>query len=272
MDYKDKIEELVSDRKKFNEIIYTPVNEAVAELKKRWTDKNLKERIEKKLGKNIPKLYKKGSRMAICRDVYTPNFELHRFISAADALDLTPIFGEYKNDKFTSNNLSKYYLGKMGFHFGFGKNGGPKIKYLNIINFNEANGKPLSSVTTSCGQGLVDFHRELFFLRYSQFTKKHFFDISKWFTENGSSAKLFYDNFLTLFIRHGILFENFMLDKKELNFTRDYFLPAFFRVWDNTGKKPLIIALAPTEIEGDLFWFHYPPDILKHVENKLNNL
>lgn len=271
MEYQDRIEELVSDRKKFNEIVYTPVNEAIIELKERWEDTKLEKEVEKKLNGNIPELYKKGSKMAICRDVYTPNFELHRFISAADALDLTPVFGEYEQNKFTSNNLSKYYLGKIGFHFGFGKNHGPKIKYKKVIDFNQSNGKPLSLVTTSWGQGLMDFHRELFLLKYPQFTRECFFDISEWLAKNGSNAKKFYDNFLTLFIRHGVLFENFMLEE-ELNFTKECFLPAFFKVWKDFGKKPLIIALAPTEIEGDLFWFHYPPEILQHVEKKLNNL
>jgi len=207
--------------------------------------------------------------MALCRDIYTPNFETHRFISAADALDLTPVFGEYSSDKFTSNNLSKYYLGKIAFHFGFGKKNGAKIKYKNIIDFNKANGKPLSSITTHWNQNLVDFHRELFLLKYPQFTDEFFFDISKWLTKNGGNAKFFYNKFLALFVRHGILFENFMLEKEELKFTKEYFLPAFFKAWEDLGEKPIIIALAPTEVEGDLFWFYYPPEFLKNIEDKL---
>ena len=47
MEYKDKIEELVSDRKKFNETVYTPVSEAVAEIQRRWADKVLRKKIDK---------------------------------------------------------------------------------------------------------------------------------------------------------------------------------------------------------------------------------
>ena len=41
MDNKSKIEELVSDRKKFNEFVYTPVLNAVDELQKNKKIKNL---------------------------------------------------------------------------------------------------------------------------------------------------------------------------------------------------------------------------------------
>ena len=44
------IEKLVSNREEFNKIIYTPVGEAVEELKKRWEDKGLEEKVNKYIG------------------------------------------------------------------------------------------------------------------------------------------------------------------------------------------------------------------------------
>jgi hypothetical protein len=135
-----------------------------------------------------------------------------------------------------------------------------------------ANGKPISSVRTQWGQGLVDFHRELFLLRYPKYKKDVFFDISKWFKNNGGNAKDYYKKFMALFIRNGILFENFMLDYEEMQFTKDYFLPAFFKVYEDLGLKPLIVALSPTDIEGDQFWMCHPPEILEHVDRKINRV
>ena len=97
-----------------------------------------------------------------------------------------------------------------------------------------------------------------------------FFDASNWFLKSGGNAKEYYKNFLTLFVSHGILLENFMLDVKELTFTENIFLPAFMQVLRETGKKPLIIALEPTEIESNIFWMCHPQDTKRFVESKIS--
>lgn len=271
MTMENQIEDLVSNRDKFNEFVYTPLAQAVEELKNRWPDSNLEKAVTDYLHGDIPSIFKNGSRLVIFRHLCTANYELHRFISIADAYEMAPIFHEYHKDKFTSNNPTKYHLGKLSFHLGYGKDGTHRVKKENIIDFNTANGKPISSIKTHWGQQLVDFHRELFLSKYPQFTDEDvFFDSSEWFHRNGGSAKEYYKIFLTLFIRHGILFENFVIeDDQELTFTKEYFLPAFFDVWKRFGKKPLIVALEPTDIEGSNFWTCYHPHLLNHVQAKL---
>jgi len=71
-------------------------------------------------------------------------------------------------------------------------------------------------------------------------------------------ADKYYTPFTALFIKDAILFENFMLDSKEISFTKDIFLSAFIEVYRKTGCKPLIVALEPTDIEGDEFWPCHP--------------
>jgi hypothetical protein len=265
----NKIKELISDRQKFNDFVYTPIEQAVEKLQSHWNDSKLKTITDTYLNNDIPSIFANGFKFVIYRHLCTPNYEIHRFVSVVDAYELEPVFAEYPEDKFTSNNSEKYYLGKLGFHFGVGKKGGLKIKFKNIIDFNASNGKPISSINTLWGEKLTDFHRNMFIERYPQFKNANvFFDSSKWFSLNGGDAKEYYKKMLALFVRHGILFENFLLDKSELSFTEKYFLPAFLDVIDKTGVKPLIVALEPTEIETDEFWMYHPPIFYDLINNK----
>ncbi len=263
---------LIQDRAKFDSVVYTPLSEAMEEITLRWNDLSLKKNIEEYLKNDIPVPFIDEPKFVIFRHLCTPNYELHRFISIADAFEWKPVFGEYPQDKFTPNNLSKYFLGKMGFHFGFGKKGGQKVKYINVIDFNNSNGKSLSALQTLQGQNLKDFHRELFNLKYPQYKEEsNFFDSSEWFKNNGNVAKEYYKNFLALFIRNGILFENFLLTGSEGELTNNYFFPAFMNVWKTFGLKPLIVALEPTDIENDEFWMCHPSSLYDHVSNKIEN-
>ncbi len=46
------------------------------------------------------------------------------------------------------------------------------------------------------------------------------------------------------------------------------FLPAFMEILKETGQKPLIVPLSPTDIEGDQFWSYYPPQLSDYVKEK----
>jgi len=268
-----QIEDLVSDREKFNKFVYTSVNDAVNELEKRRSE-NLQSRVTKFLSVGVPEALNNQKRAVVFRQLVTPNYELRRFISLVDAIDrFSPLFFEYANDKYTDNNEWKYHLGKMLFYAGTGKKGGEKITRLNIIDFNTSRGKKISEVRTIWGQSLIDFHHELFDEVYKEKNKEiAFFDASQWFSKSGGNAKEYYKNFLALFVSHGLLFENFMLDVKELTFTKDIFLPAFIQVLNETGKKPLIVALEPTEVESNLFWMCHPYNTKEFVDSKLNSV
>lgn len=249
----------MSDRKRFENFVYTKTEEAI---------KLLDKRDENEIEYDLPQEFYGQKKGVIFRQVATPNFEIMRFLTILPEA-LRPVIFEFHADKFTTQNEGKHLLGKLHFYKGFGKKGGMKVDTHKIIDFNTSDGKPLNKVMTTWGQPLIDFHKELF-LTWNQ--DKHevtFFDASAWFEEK--RAKGYYEQFLKIFIKNGILFENFMLEsKKEKVLIREVFLPAFIKVWITTGYKPLIVSLEPTEIEGEKFWSYYPGSSKVFLDGKIN--
>lgn len=266
------IEELVADHDSFAAFLYSPWEEALQELNKRRNDTLLEAYVKSKLPTGIPEIMRNEKSMVLFRHLATPNFEMHRFLAVADSLrELYPCILEYTADKFNDRNMPKYFLGKLCFHKGMNSKSEAIWESVRIIDFNGSNNKPISSISTIWGQSLVDFHHELF-LKSFPYASKYFSDISEWLHGIGPTAKDYYKAVLCLFIRDGVLFENFFLDKKEISFTRNVILPAFLEIYQETGVKPLIVTLAPTEIEGDQFWHSYPYTQKGIVDEKMKGV
>lgn len=79
----------------------------------------------------------------------------------------------------------------------------------------------------------------------------------------GKDSKKFYTYYLSLFICHGILFENFSIRGDEEKLTSDVVIPAVKELERIFGVKPLIVPLLPIEDENDPYWSYYP-EILKN--------
>jgi hypothetical protein len=270
----DFFEELVNNHDKFDDYVYfSSMEEAMEELNKRRNDDELQKKVEeyfKDVG--IPEQLQGDPRLILFRQVATPNIEVSRFLIISDGVDMKPLFLEYFDDKFTSNNEWKLYLGKLAFYEGVGKKGGSKISYKTIIDFNKFNGKKINEVETLWGDKLINFHRSLFEVNYDHIGADSFFDGSDWFKSCGGNAVSYYEKFLSLLILNGILFENFLLDRgDEYSFSKDIFLPAFKFVSDYFGVKPIIVPLSPTTIESEEFWLcQNPKTQLWFNENKCN--
>lgn len=257
-DYSAKIDEITSDRQKFDEMVYTSLEDAVEEIQKRWEDGKLKELLAREyFTKGLPPPLRDSPKLVLFRQLATPNYELQRFIDVSNTGGMGKVVLEYLDDKFTPNNSMKYCLGKLGFYDGVGKKGGKKITYETIIDFNKSNGHKIRDVQTVWGQKLADFHHEMLSDTFPN-NNLNLYDQSRLLHLYGRNAKTYYKTMTALFIQNGILFENFILAKDELDFTREVFLPAFFDVWEKTGKKPLIVALESTDKADDEFWFCYP--------------
>jgi hypothetical protein len=61
-----------------------------------------------------------------------------------------------------------------------------------------------------------------------------------------------------------------MINEKESFFTREIFLPAFIHVYEETGLKPLIVALEPTDTEDDEYWISYLHEEKSFIAEKLH--
>lgn len=260
---------LANDRDAFNAYAYLPWHEAMEELEKRANDEKLDAYLSELWPSGIPSIMEGKKSMALFRHIATPNYEIRRFAIGADALDtLQPLILEYTQDKFNNRNEWKFSLAKLRFSKGHDRHGNPISESKTIIDINAGNNQPISSIQTKWGQPLVDFHHELFADALPHL-KDNVFDLSDWLHEKGPAAKDYYKAFLALFLKHGILFENFMIDSKEYGFTKDIILPAMLELEAETGYRPLIVALEPTHIEGDEFWLSHPPASIGVIDTKL---
>lgn len=74
---------------------------------------------------------------------------------------LKPLCLEYLDDKFVAENIDKYYLCKMFFYGGAGRNGGINLSTMKVINFNDSQGKRIGGLETVGGNSLENFHHKL---------------------------------------------------------------------------------------------------------------
>ena len=255
---------VMSDRKLFNQMVYTPMSQATKLLDERRKDSKLITKVEELLKGDIPGFFKEKGKCAIFgRHIATPNHESRMFITLAKENNLHPVFFEYLNDKFTSNNTYKHSLGQLQIQKkGTTKDGSPRFEKINIIDFNTSNGKKIKEIKTLWGDNLVDFHRKLFPLEGYSLSDLYIYDASPWFKVHGGKALDYYVNLLLLFTCYGILFENFLTsDDEDGEFTKNIVLPAIEKVLNLTGVKPLITPIGPLEVENEDFWIHHLPKI-----------
>ncbi|MFA6273774.1 MAG: hypothetical protein WC662_01305 [Candidatus Paceibacterota bacterium] len=253
---------IMSDRKLFNKVVYTPLSEALKILEERKKDKKLIAKVEKLLKGDIPEVLKRKKYCVQFRQIATPNNDCRHFIRLAKGNNLHPVFFEYFDDKFTSNNEFKHSLGQLRVQGKVNKKDNYPIEKITIVDFTKHDGKKLKDVKTLWGEKLIDFHRRLFLVHDYYFDNSNFYDASVWLKNNGGKAIDYYTNFFLLFICNGILFENFLTtNDEEGEFTKNIVLPAIEKVIKLTGVKPLIIPIGALDMENDTHWISYHPKV-----------
>ena len=236
--------------------IYTPIEEAKKQIQERWKDENLKKKVDEYLGNDIPSFLLDSPKAYLARHISSPNFEFFLFKELAGKIGLEFVLSEFTDDIFTTENTSKYHLGKMFFEKGVGKRGGKDIITELIIDFNNSNGKKLREIKTLKGECITDFHHKLL-RQHEENEKFKIHDFSDWLKKFDSDPEKFYRHFLAFFIRNGILFENFLLNKEEKKFTIEKVLPSFIFLTEKFGVKPIIVRLLPKGEEESPHWLHY---------------
>jgi len=240
---------------------YTSIEEAKEEIWARWHNPDLRKKVVDFIGK-IPRPLQEAPRAVLDRNIATPNFEFFHFIKAANKTGLSLLVTEYIRDKFVTLNSDKLGLGKMPFYKGRDKRGRLLFKYRNVIDCTIFQGKPIGEIKTLWGEDLTDFHHRL--LTAPSFAID-FLDASSWYKSNGGSAESYYHNYLSLFICHGVLFENFITNEEEERFSKSVVFPAFKQVVAHFGMKPLIVQLVPHDVASDIYWRCYPAELEAEV-------
>lgn len=242
--------------------VYTPFEEAKTEIWKRWNDERLRREVAGFVG-DIPEPLRNEPRAILDRNVMSPDIEFLQFFESAQKIGLQPLGLEYVNDKFCSVNKDKFGLASMTFYCGKNRKNENIIARRNIIDFHEFDGKRFNEIKTLWGESFVDCHHRLL---YGIAPKIDIFDLSMWYEKHGGHARAYYEYFLSLFVRNGVLFENFLMDEKEHDFTIEVVLSAFESAQKRFGVKPLIVPIAPPEEATDTYWWCYPDIIKKELE------
>lgn len=244
--------------------IYTPLSVAKKEIWKRWNDKELRKKVENFLGGEMPEVFKDSPKAVLFRYIATPNLEFKIFNDLAKMMSLEPVFSEFLNDKFCTVNQDKLYMGKMTFSKKNG-NGRYIVSKEKVIDLNKYDGKNISEIKTIWGEKFVNFHHRIFDKFYSKIKK---FDAYK-FKSNGENPYEVYLKFFSLFICNGVFFEVYYnKDKKEQSFISEVILPAFNKIKNLFGIKPLIIPIIePTD--ENVFLQYYPYSIKDKIKINL---
>ena len=237
--------------------IYTPLQEAKAELERRWNDPELKKKVEEFLGtENLPGyMFEKPHAISI-EDVATPNLYTWTFVSKANQVGLDPLHFEFLDDIFITTNHDKASLAKMSFYHGLDDDGNMIKSVKKIINLDGSEEKKkLREIKTLDNKLFVEFHRDLMI---KNFPDAKIFDGSEWFKSKGGNAKNYYKYVLAMVLCHGILFDNFLDYDYESDLVRNILIPAFCEAEREFGYRPLIVAVAPTEKSLEKHWLSYP--------------
>ncbi len=223
---------------------YTPMKEAVEELRRRRESKELQSLILPQINHTpeMEVIFGKPH-FVMFRQVLTPLIESWLWLDMAEKYGLSPIMFEYYSDKFVSaGNQFKRSLGKLPIHQFTDRTGREIFEYRTVMDFNAHTGHPIKNVTTLNGRKLTEFHHELFHSIFGVDPETVSFDASHWFKQF-TSSKEYYIPFLKLFVRDGILYETFVTNEAEREFFDTVVLPAFNQVIHDTGHKPLVVSI-----------------------------
>ena len=246
--------------------IYAPLEEAKKELERRWGDKELKKKVDEYLGDNLPDIMKKEPKAICTFHVATPNWAFFHFWEEAQKIKLQPLVFEYLDDLFVTTNFDKASLAKMIFYHGQDDHGDMITSSRHVIDLGgKHEKKKIKEIETLWGEKFSDFHHRAVKTFYEDI---EIFDGSDYYHKMGNCPKEYYKFIFALYIRNGILFENYLLTNKEKKFTEEVLLPAFEFVWKKFGVKPLIVPISPQSEAAKKHWWCYPEFIKMLLDGK----
>ncbi len=249
--------------------IYTSIEEAGEIIRRRWADKDLKDRVEKKLNNDFPEILKNEPQGLIWRCICTPDGEFERFLCLCEKAKINPVGFEIRQDKFYSGNFTKHALTQMVFSKGLNKDSLRITLKENIIDFNSSQGKRMCDLETLWGENLADFHR--FFLEtVFPVMKNRVIDSSEWLKIKGGSPEKYYFYILSLAVCHVVYFDDYDTLEAEKGFIDEIILPAFREVESCFGVQPIIVRISKAGgQERDPYWWCYSEEAKEIMHNHI---
>lgn len=256
--------------------IYWSLEEAVEELIRRQENTELVREVNEFLGPECP--LPEGKLCGVLgRQVASAREEDVQFEERCREIGLEPIFLEFPDDKFVTNNPAKTRLAFLRFWYGEGgETGGLRVVRINIVDpqiVQEKSGKAtMRQIETRWGENLVKFHhraREIVGLKGEEL------DMSEWFKQKGG-AKDYYPYYMALAVTRAVLFESFhspgfgkMLDI----FNQNVVFPAIQWVEREFGHSPLIVYHPEVKSPEEEWRFLncYPPAVLEAIPEEFRN-
>ena len=239
--------------------IYFSLDEARAELARRWQDTALRVAVETELGEWFVPEFQARPRATITRQLLSPDNGFIYFNYAASYVGGLPFSWEFWGDYFSRDNKEKKGLGELRV-----TNVGQKW-LVSMISMTNSNKKPFKDVVTRLGEPLVSFHHRLLDLSSYPIEQR---DMTAWFRGIGKPSEYYYQLMLH-FVAHGVLFENFQTDAdpKEAPFTYNVVLPAMRKIEEKFGLRPLVVRLYPENQsdEDDFYWWCYPHQVNDYI-------
>jgi len=187
----------------------------------------------------------------------TPNLELLRFLQVAREADLHPVVEEYHGDKLVAHNPLKRALGSLVFE----GDGGPP-HHLSVIDWSQQ-GRPIREVVTRNGNSLASFHRALLESCLPPQERPFIYECTPQYQRHAQTTGDYYEAIFRLCTTEGVLFEDFLETPSEVAFVHRVILPAFRKVEQETGMRPLVVRICPPEVAHDPEWTWYPHHLLR---------
>lgn len=183
----------------------------------------------------------------LARQLATFRYEDAVFASMSEEVGLVPVWFSYTGDKFsTESKLKRSYLHPV-YCDGCGRNKGLKLRTERLVaDMNRYSGRTLDQISTLHGVSLVEYHHEHLQQMYPDALTC---DNTQWLKKIGTganAAKKYYCAYLSLFLAHAVLFEDYHGGESGTaldNFTSEVFEPAYAEVAKLFGVSPLIVKL-----------------------------
>ena len=239
------------------------LDEARAELNRRWHDVALRKRVEAELGDKFLPEFAAQPRANSFRQLCSPDNGFAFFYQCAKYLNAEPLVLEYHGDLFVNMNEEKKGLGRLRVTQADGTRA-----TMDIMAFADNEKKPLAECTLKSGENLVAFHHHLFALSGYPIELN---DHTAWFRAIGRAADYYYPVLLH-FVAHGVFFEALFDeteggDERDMVFNNTVIIPTIEKIKAKFGLSPLIVnSFPPNQTdEEDFYWWSYPSPINQYL-------